>query len=47
MVVGPGEVLPVDGLVDAGPAVLDESVLTGEPELQWSVRSGSRCAAAR
>jgi haloacid dehalogenase-like hydrolase/E1-E2 ATPase len=33
MVVGPGEVLPVDGLVEAGPAALDESALTGEPEL--------------
>ena len=33
VVVGPGEVLPVDGLVEAGPAVLDESALTGEPEL--------------
>ena len=33
VVVGPGEVLPVDGLVAAGPAVLDESALTGEPEL--------------
>ena len=31
VVVGPGEVLPVDGLVEAGPAVLDESALTGEP----------------
>ncbi len=33
VVVGPGEVLPVDGLVEASPAVLDESALTGEPEL--------------
>lgn len=33
VVVAPGEVLPVDGLVEAGPAVLDESALTGEPEL--------------
>ena len=33
VVVGPGEVLPVDGLVAAGPAVLDESALTGGPEL--------------
>ncbi|MGI5133261.1 MULTISPECIES: heavy metal translocating P-type ATPase [unclassified Streptomyces] len=30
LVVGPGEVVPVDGEVTAGPAVLDESVLTGE-----------------
>ncbi len=33
VVVGPGEVLPVDGLVEASPAVLDESALTGEPQL--------------
>ena len=33
VLVGPGEVLPVDGLVEGGPAVLDESALTGEPEL--------------
>jgi len=30
VLVGPGEVVPVDGLVEAGPAVLDESALTGE-----------------
>ncbi|MEU6064612.1 heavy metal translocating P-type ATPase [Streptomyces sp. NPDC047082] len=30
LVVGPGEVVPVDGHVIEGPAVLDESVLTGE-----------------
>lgn len=30
LVVGPGEVVPVDGEVTAGPAVLDESALTGE-----------------
>ncbi|MEU6370456.1 heavy metal translocating P-type ATPase [Streptomyces sp. NPDC046931] len=30
LVVGTGEVVPVDGEVAAGPAVLDESVLTGE-----------------
>ena len=46
VVVGPGEVLPVDGLVEAGPAVLDESALTGEPELVEravgeAVRSGT------
>jgi heavy metal translocating P-type ATPase len=41
VVVGPGEVLPVDGLVEGGPAVLDESALTGEPEL---VEGGSRDA---
>lgn len=33
VLVGPGEVLPVDGIVEDGPAVLDESALTGEPEL--------------
>lgn len=31
LVVGPGEVVPVDGRVEGGAAVLDESVLTGEP----------------
>lgn len=31
LVVGPGEVVPVDGTVSGAPAVLDESVLTGEP----------------
>ena len=31
LVVGPGEVVPVDGTVENSPAVLDESVLTGEP----------------
>ncbi len=31
LVVKPGEVIPVDGLVEAGPAVIDESALTGEP----------------
>jgi heavy metal translocating P-type ATPase len=30
LVVGPGDVVPVDGTVQGGPAVLDESVLTGE-----------------
>ena len=30
LVVLPGEVVPVDGLVESGPAVLDESALTGE-----------------
>ncbi|MFD7507928.1 heavy metal translocating P-type ATPase [Streptomyces sp. NPDC059853] len=32
LVVGPGEVVPVDGRVVGATAVLDESVLTGEPE---------------
>ncbi|WP_030842254.1 heavy metal translocating P-type ATPase [Streptomyces hygroscopicus] len=31
LVVGPGEVVPVDGRVASAVAVLDESVLTGEP----------------
>ncbi|MGF7121865.1 heavy metal translocating P-type ATPase [Rhodococcus sp. BE178] len=31
LVVGPGEVVPVDGWITSGSAVLDESVLTGEP----------------
>ncbi|WP_107101280.1 heavy metal translocating P-type ATPase [Peterkaempfera griseoplana] len=31
LVVGPGEVVPVDGRVESDAAVLDESVLTGEP----------------
>ncbi|MEU1911360.1 heavy metal translocating P-type ATPase [Streptomyces massasporeus] len=31
LVVGPGEVVPVDGTVESSVAVLDESVLTGEP----------------
>ena len=31
VVVRPGEVVPVDGIVAAGDAVLDESALTGEP----------------
>jgi len=31
LVVGPGEVVPVDGRIEGAVAVLDESVLTGEP----------------
>ena len=31
LLVRPGEVLPVDGLVESGTAVVDESALTGEP----------------
>lgn len=46
VVVGAGEVLPVDGRVERGPAILDESALTGEAELAERavgepVRSGS------
>ncbi|WP_314413895.1 heavy metal translocating P-type ATPase [Streptomyces kroppenstedtii] len=46
LVVGPGEVLPVDGEVVGATAVLDESVLTGEPltverEPGTRVRSGT------
>ncbi len=45
LVVGPGEVVPVDGRVTGEVAVLDESALTGEPQLVEraageSVRSG-------
>lgn len=31
LVVGPGEVVPVDGLIEGSVALLDEAVLTGEP----------------
>ena len=46
VVVGPGEVLPVDGLVHSEGAVIDDSALTGEPlqvnyEQGAAVRSGS------
>lgn len=45
LVVGPGEVVPVDGRLTAEPAVLDESALTGEPlpvrrDVEEFVRSG-------
>ncbi|WP_306470726.1 heavy metal translocating P-type ATPase [Pseudonocardia halophobica] len=45
LVVGPGEVVPVDGRIEGAVAVLDESVLTGEPlqverAVGDSVRSG-------
>ncbi len=33
LLVGPGEVVPVDGLIRGSPAVLDESALTGESRL--------------
>ena len=39
LVVGPAEVVPVDGRIAGGIAVLDESVLTGEP-LQVERREG-------
>ena len=46
VVVGPGEVLPVDGLVESEYAVIDDSALTGEPlQVRYgraeAVRSGS------
>ena len=46
LVVKEGDVLPVDGIVTAGPAVLDESALTGESrlverEIGDQVRSGT------
>jgi heavy metal translocating P-type ATPase len=46
LVVGPGEIVPVDGRIEDMPAVLDESVLTGEPlladrALGEAVRSGA------
>ncbi|WP_409054975.1 heavy metal translocating P-type ATPase [Streptomyces sp. SYP-A7185] len=46
LVVGPGEVVPVDGRVVGATAVLDESVLTGEPlnverKAGTQVRSGA------
>jgi len=45
LLVKPGEIVPVDGVVEQGPAVLDESALTGEPlpvtrRQGQSVRSG-------
>ena len=51
VVVRPGEVVPVDGRVDDGVAVLDESALTGEslPVTRTAgdaVRSGTVCAGA-
>ncbi|WP_103500631.1 MULTISPECIES: heavy metal translocating P-type ATPase [unclassified Streptomyces] len=46
LAVGPGEVLPVDGRVERGPALVDESVLTGESAVLergagQSLRSGA------
>lgn len=45
LIIKPGEIVPVDGLVAQGPAILDESALTGEPlpvtrDVDQSVRSG-------
>jgi heavy metal translocating P-type ATPase len=41
LVVKPGEVLPVDGIIDSGTAVLDESALTGESK-PVTVEAGAR-----
>ncbi len=51
VVVGPGEVLPVDGVVVSETAVIDDSALTGEPlqvtyDRGQAVRSGSVNAGA-
>ena len=51
LLVRPGEVLAVDGLVESGVAVLDESALTGEPlpvehHLAEAIRSGTVNAGA-
>jgi heavy metal translocating P-type ATPase len=45
LIIKPGEVVPVDGAVVQGPAILDESALTGEPlpvtrAVDQTVRSG-------
>jgi heavy metal translocating P-type ATPase len=41
LIVKQGEVVPVDGIVDSGTAVLDESALTGEPK-PVTVEAGAR-----
>jgi heavy metal translocating P-type ATPase len=51
LIVKEGDVLPVDGIVSAGPAVLDEAALTGESRLAErqvgdQVRSGTANAGA-
>jgi heavy metal translocating P-type ATPase len=47
VVVRPGEVVPVDGAVEGGTALLDESALTGEslPVTREQARAGTVCAA--
>jgi heavy metal translocating P-type ATPase len=49
VVVRPGEVVPVDGMVESEEAIVDESALTGEPlpvtiRRGGQVRSGTMCA---
>jgi heavy metal translocating P-type ATPase len=46
VVVRPGEVVPVDGAVEGGTALLDESALTGEslPVTREQARAGTVCA---
>ncbi|HET9114454.1 MAG TPA: heavy metal translocating P-type ATPase [Gaiellaceae bacterium] len=49
VLVRPGEVVPVDGMVDSGEAIVDESALTGEPlpvtvHRGGQVRSGTTSA---
>jgi heavy metal translocating P-type ATPase len=51
VVVRPGEVVPVDGMVESDEAIVDESALTGEPlpvtvARGEQVRSGTTCAGA-
>ena len=49
LVVGPGDVVPVDGRVEGAVAVLDESALTGEPlQVERARRAGAqRCGQRR
>jgi heavy metal translocating P-type ATPase len=51
VVVRPGDVVPVDGMVESAEAIVDESALTGEPlpvtiRLGGQARSGTTCAGA-